>query len=74
MGCRTLVVFKGAGFLTRHSLFPLADSDPSFLRARRVPESKTRTLHKTVKGVAPQSGWWTSLVEGKFLEHWHSLR
>jgi hypothetical protein len=50
MGCRTLMVFKGAGSLTRHSLFPLADSDPSFLRARRVAGSKTRTLHKNREG------------------------
>jgi len=46
IGCRTLALFKGAGFLSRHSLSPLANSDPSFLRARRVAGSKTRTLHK----------------------------
>jgi hypothetical protein len=40
------VVFKGAGFLPLHLLFSLADSDPSFLRARRVAGRKTRTLHK----------------------------
>jgi hypothetical protein len=46
-GCRTLVLFKGAGFLTLHSLFPLADSEPFFLRALRVAHGrKTRTLHE----------------------------
>jgi hypothetical protein len=44
--------------------FPLADSDPSFLRARRVPQGrKTRTLHKSREdcgtrefNLAPQPG------------------
>jgi len=41
----TLAVFKGAGFLILDSSFPLADSDLSFFRARRVPHGrKTRTL------------------------------
>jgi hypothetical protein len=74
MGCRTLVVFKGAGFLTRHSLLPPADSDPSFLCARGAREEKPAPFTKTVKGAAPQSGWWTSLLEGKFSEQWHPLR
>ena len=46
IGCRTLALFKGAGFLSRHSLFPLDNPDPSFLCACRFPGRKTRTLHK----------------------------
>jgi hypothetical protein len=68
------MVFKGAGFLTRHSLLPMADSYPSLLRARRIAGRKTRTLHKTREGCGTQSGWWTSLLEGKFSEQWHPLR
>jgi hypothetical protein len=45
-GCRTLALFKGAGFLSRRSLFPLDNSDPFFLRAQRAAGRKTRTLHK----------------------------
>jgi hypothetical protein len=40
-------MFKGAGFLFLHSLFPLTDPDPSFLRSLNVANGgKTRTLHK----------------------------
>jgi hypothetical protein len=55
-GCRTLAVFKGAGFLTLYSLFPLADSDPSCLRALCVAhERKIRTLHKNREECGTQS-------------------
>ncbi len=38
---------RSAGFLTLHSLFPPADSDPSFLRALCGGHGrKTRTLHE----------------------------
>jgi len=56
LGCRTLVLHKGAGFLTLPSLFPPADSDPSFLRALCVAhERKTRTLHKNREECGTQS-------------------
>jgi hypothetical protein len=49
--CRTLAVFKGASFLILDSHFPLADCDPSFHRARRVPRGRnTHTLHKSGEG------------------------
>jgi len=45
------VEFKGADFLILDSHYPLADCDPSFHRARRVPHGrKTRTLHKSGEG------------------------
>jgi hypothetical protein len=41
------VPFKGACFLTLHSISPLADSDLAFLRALMVVRGeKIRTLHK----------------------------
>jgi hypothetical protein len=61
-GCRTRVLFKGAGFLNLDSLFPLADSDPFFLRALRVAHGeKTRTLHKNREECGTQS--WTELTQ-----------
>jgi hypothetical protein len=37
---------KGAGFLTVYLISPMFDSDPAFLRARRIQRGrKTRTLH-----------------------------
>jgi len=46
-GCRTLAVFKGAGFVALQTLFLIFDFDPAHLHARRIPSGvKIRTLHK----------------------------
>jgi hypothetical protein len=74
LGCRTLAVFKGAGFLPLHSLLPLADSDPCFLRARKVAGRKTRTLHKNREECGTRFWEWTSLHEGKLSDDRQSLR
>jgi len=40
--------FQGCGFSDPRFVFPAADSDPTFHRARRVRRGrKTRTLHKS---------------------------
>jgi hypothetical protein len=74
LGCRTLAVFKGAGFLPLHLLFSLADSDPSFLRLRRVAGRKTRTLHKNREECGTRFWEWTSLHEGNLSDYRQSLR
>jgi hypothetical protein len=57
----SFVLFKGAGFLSRYSLFPPANFDPFFLRARIIAGRKPAPFTKTVKSAAPQFWKWTSL-------------
>jgi hypothetical protein len=50
------VLRKDAGFLILHSLFPQANSDPSFLRALCGAHGrKTRTLHENREECGTQS-------------------
>jgi hypothetical protein len=62
-GCRTLVVFKGAGFLTHYSLFRAADSDPSLSSCASGWGRQTRTLHKNRERCGTQLSEWTVCKE-----------